>query len=125
MALYAIDSGLRHALELYKNNQLHNNKKAVENLIQQANNGDTSAEFLLACAYKNGKLGKVDLEKSFYWYEKAATNGDPDAMLMLGWFYYKGSTNLNIDIQKAKYWFDMAASQGLDEAIEMLALLDE
>jgi len=125
LTLYALESGLEYALKLYKNNQLHNDKTAIKTLIKQANSGDVDAEFLLACAYKNGKLGKVDLEKSFYWYKKAALNGDADAMLMVGWFYYKGSYRLKVNTKKAKYWFDKAASLGLDEAMEMLALLNE
>ncbi len=124
LVLSAVDSGLEYALKLYKNNTLQRDKGAINTLIEQANSGNIDAEFLLACAYKNGKIGKVDLEKSFYWYKKAAINGDADAMLMLGWFYYKGSTKLAINIEKAKYWFDKAAALGLDEAIEMLELLD-
>ena len=63
------------------------------------------------------------MDKSFYWYKQAAILGDPDAMLMLGWLYYKGTSKLKIDIRKAKYWFKKAALQGVDEAIEMLELL--
>jgi TPR repeat protein len=125
LTLYAIESSLEYALKLYKNNQLKNDKVAIKTLVKQANSGDVDAEFLLACAYKNGKLGKIDLDKSFFWYKKAALNGDADAMLMLGWFYYKGSYNIQVNIKKAKYWFNEAASKGLDEAIEMLALLNE
>jgi len=125
LALSAIDSGLEYALKLYKNDSLQNDKGAIKTLVKQANTGDVDAEFLLACAYKNGKLGKVDLEKSFYWYKQAAMKGDADAMLMLGWLYYKGSKQLAINTKKAKYWFNKAALLGLDEAIEMLALMEE
>ena len=125
LVLSAIDSGLEYALQLYKNDTLQNDKGAIKTLIKQANSGDVDAKFLLACAYKNGKLGKINLEKSFYWYKEAAISGDADAMLMLGWFYYKGSQHLAVNMKKAKYWFNKAALRGVDEAIEMLALLNE
>jgi len=123
ISLYALDGVLKYALELYHNNQLKNNVEVVNRLVEEAKSGDTSAAFLLASAYKNGKLGKKDLKKSYYWYKEAAMQGDADAMLMLGWLYYKGSEDIAIDMQKAKYWFHKAAAKGVDEAVEMLALL--
>lgn len=123
VSLYALENILTYALELYQKNELQGNKELVNKLKIQAKSGDTSAAFLLASAYKNGKLGRVNLEKSYYWYKEAARNGDADAMLMLGWLYYKGGENISVDTQKAKYWFTQAASRGVDEAVEMLALL--
>ncbi|QSZ40574.1 hypothetical protein GJV85_00055 [Sulfurimonas aquatica] len=115
---------IEQALELYESNKLHTNKSVLLELENLANAGDNSAAFLLATAYKNGKLGEKDLQKASHWYEKSANNGDKDAMLMLGWLFYKGSDTTVIDITKAKYWFTKASNEGVEEAIEMLELLD-
>ena len=123
ITLVAIESALEYALKLYQNNSLYQNKEAVQTLKEEAEAGDNSASFLLATAYKNGKMGKIDLDEAFYWYHKAATRGDPDAMLMLGWIYYKGTQKLHVDVTQSKYWFEKAASCGVEEAVEMLELL--
>jgi len=58
-----------------------------------------------------------------YWYKVCAKNGDSDAMLMLGWLYYKDKKQSAINLKKARYWFKKAASHGVDEAVEMLEIL--
>ncbi len=124
ITLVATQSALESALKLYQNNTIHKNQEAIQILKKEADNGDNSAAFLLATAYKNGKMGKVDLDVAFYWYHKAASRGDPDAMLMLGWLYYKGTPKLHVNTQLSKHWFKKAASKGVEEAAEMLELLE-
>ncbi len=123
ITLIAVESALEYALKLYETNTLSQHPDAIETLKKEAHSGDNSIAFLLASAYKNGKLGDVNLDEAFYWYRTAAQRGDPDAMLMLGWIYYKGTATIAIDIDKAREWFRKAASKGLDEATEMLELL--
>lgn len=114
---------LSEVLKMYQNNELKNNQSALELLEKQAIAGNINAAFLLATAYRNGKAGVIDLNKAMYWYEVSADSGDGDAMLMLGWLYYKAPKALDVNIKKAKYWFNKAASKGVDEAIEMLEIL--
>jgi hypothetical protein len=123
MSLLALQSALEYALKLYENNTLYENTSAVETLRKEALNGDNSAAFLLASAYKNGKMGEIDLDEAYNWYLIAAKREDPDAMLMLGWLYYKGTKKIHVNIQEAKFWFEKAALKGVDEAAEMLELL--
>lgn len=123
MSLIALESALEYALTLYQNNTLHENAKAVETLKKEALGGDNSAAFLLASAYKNGKIGEIDLDEAYIWYLIAANRDDPDAMLMLGWLYYKGTQKLHVNVEQAKYWFEKAAAKGVEEAVEMLELL--
>jgi len=120
VTLLAVGSVLNEALLMYQNDTLRNNPSILESLEEEAKQGTPNAAFLLATAYRNGKTGVVDIDKSFYWYQKSAKMGDSDAMLMLGWLYYK-KTN----IKKARYWFTQAASNGIDEAVEMLELLSQ
>jgi len=114
---------LSEVLKMYQKDQLKNNLSALEVLKDEANKGNTNAAFLLATAYKNGKAGVVDINKAIYWYKVASDNGDADAMLMLGWLYYKQADNLRVNLKKARYWFKKAASHGVDEAVEMLEML--
>ncbi len=50
---------------------------------------------MLAKFYENGDGIEKNLEKAFYWYQKAAENGCGLAMLMLAKFYENGD-----DIEK-------------------------
>lgn len=125
VSLIGATNFLNEILQMYENDTLKENLSAIHYLEQKANEGDSNATFLLATAYKNGKLGKIDLAQSYFWYKKLALKGDADAMLMLGWLHYKNKTDLKTNLKKAKYWFKKAAAQGIDEAIEMLKLLDE
>jgi len=121
--LFAAQLLLEDVLQMYKDNELKDNNKALELLESEAKRGNINASFLLATAYRNGKAGSINIEKSIYWYKIAAKNNDADAMLMIGWLYYKNPRHLNSNLKKARYWFKMAASRGVDEAVEMLELL--
>ena len=53
-----------------------------------AENGDIQAQFNLATLY--GKGIEKNLEKAFYWYQKAVENGNKKAMYNLANSYYNG-----------------------------------
>lgn len=125
IALLAAEYLLKEVLLLYQKDQLRGNAKALALLEREALHGNQNASFLLATAYHNGKTGAVDIKKALYWYKVSAYNGDADAMLMLGWIYYKQPKNLEVNLRKARYWFKRSASKGVDEAIEMLNLLGQ
>jgi TPR repeat protein len=124
LTLFSAGLILQEALRMYQNNTLKNHPKAIQSLIDAANNNNSDAAFLLATSYKDGKIGAVTLQKAYKWYLKAAELGDGDAMLMLGWLYYKGELFGGSNIKKAKQWFSKAADKGIDEAIEMLEILN-
>ena len=123
VVLYASSLMLDEVLKRYKNNRLKGDNEAIILLEKEANSGNTNAAFLLASAYKNGKFGHVDIDKAITWYKVAASYGDGDAMLMLGWLYYAQSEHIDANIHKARYWFKQAALKGVDEAIEMLEMM--
>ena len=123
ITLLALQSAIEVALKYYQENTLANHPNALEQLILEANSGNNSAAFLLATAYKNGKLGNVNVDRAYYWYEVCASNDDADAMLMLGWLNYKGTPKYGIRLNAAKKWFQKASRAGVVEASEMLELL--
>lgn len=62
------------------------------------------------------RCGK-DLEKAFYWTERAANYGDRDGQSNLAWFYEEG-VFVEVDIEKAKHWYKLSAQQGQTISIE-------
>ena len=62
---------------------------------------------------------KQDYNKAFYWYNKAAENGNAEAQFYLGYYYAKG-LSVTKDMQKAHYWMQKAADQDDEAAKEWL-----
>ncbi len=62
-------------------------------------------------------IRKHSQHSSFYWLEKAAKQGHPDAQYTLGQRYYFGfDKSIKMDKEKAFYWYNKAARQGIIEA---------
>ena len=61
-------------------------------------------------------------EESFEWFLKAAMEGVPTAMHMVGYCYMKG-IGTEKDEREAGKWLKMAEDNGVEEASEMLAML--
>uniref|UniRef100_U9SND5 HCP-like protein n=1 Tax=Rhizophagus irregularis (strain DAOM 181602 / DAOM 197198 / MUCL 43194) TaxID=747089 RepID=U9SND5_RHIID len=55
-----------------------------------ANHGDKAIMFILARHYMNGEGTEKNLEKAFYWYQKAAENSNEKAMFYLAECYVTG-----------------------------------
>ncbi len=92
----------------------------------KANQGDSDSQMLVALTYYVGKdFGynvEIDWSKSFYWFKKAAEQGDQIAQNQVAKMYLKGyGTKQNK--QKAIYWYEQAAKQGSKKAQEQLKLL--
>lgn len=124
ISLFATSLLIQTVLKMYQDDTLKNHPEIIEKLTKSAKSDNIDASFILATSYKDGKVGVVDYPNAIRWYKKAASLGDSDAMLMLGWIYYEGKSTLGTDINEAKYWFSQAASMGVDEAIEMIQILN-
>src|SRR5438045_2325730 len=66
---------------------------------------------LSAFLYQNGGRTEENLEKAFYWFQKAAENGNGDAMNNLATCYENGK-GTEKNLEKAFYWFQKAATNG-------------
>ena len=112
-----------------------------QEMLQAAKQGDIDTQLTLAGVYlkehydkENTKKVSDELKQSFYWFKKAAKQGNPEAQTILGtiyccsdsWnfraeggFFFK-SPLVEQDREKAVYWFKEAAARGNSEAREQL-----
>ncbi len=63
---------------------------SLPKLEQCAQNNDIQSQYNLGARYLNGVEAPKDLEKAFYWTEKAAKQGYTAAESNLGWLYSIG-----------------------------------
>ena len=72
--------------------------------------------------YYQGEGVPIDYDKAFYWYKKAADQGEAIAQKNLGLLYYYGEGVTQNEAQ-AKYWFRKACNNGNQEGCENLKAL--
>src|SRR3989442_349425 len=72
--------------------------------------------------YNNGKGSEKNLEKTFYWSQKAAESGNDNAQYDLALLYYNGE-GTEKNLEKAFYWYQKAAENGNNSAQYNLASL--
>ena len=83
-----------------------------EQWLKAANQGDVSAQDLVATIYENGGTGiEKDIPKAVEWREKTAAQGGADAKISLGNQYAYG-LGIPKNSTKAVEWYEKAATQG-------------
>ena len=87
--------------------------------LQLAEKGYPLAECQVGYFYLEGIGVQKNLEKAFYWTERASQHGDRDAQFNLGWFYENGIV-VPKDLKWAERWYVRAASQRQKEALEKI-----
>lgn len=93
-------------------------EKCFEGHLKLAENGYPLAECQVGYFYYDGLGVDRDLEKSFYWTERAAEHGDRDAQNNLAELFYAEGVVVEKDTEKAKEWYKKAAINGHVEAME-------
>ena len=85
---------------------------SIEELLKQAQTGDTMAQTRLGYCYAEG-VGGVPRDEALacMWYEKAAMQGDANAQSNLALMYELGR-GVKQDYAKAREWLEKAAEQG-------------
>lgn len=92
-----------------------NLKVEAQKIMQEAESGDSAAQFQLGFLYLNGAGVRKDTMMTVHWWHKAADQGHIVAQYNLGGLYFSGKLDKS-DIKKALLWWEKAAEQGLDEA---------
>ncbi|HEV8388731.1 MAG TPA: tetratricopeptide repeat protein [Dongiaceae bacterium] len=83
---------------------------AFQDLLELANTGDPVAEYELGGFYHWGNVGPADFTKARTWYERAAKQGNVDAMLGLAVIYGAGQ-GVPQDKAASYRWLVLASSQ--------------
>lgn len=102
-------------MEKYWNTKQYD--KCFVGYLPLAEQGYPLAECQIGYFFLEGLGVEKDLEKAFYWTERAANHGDRDGQSNLAWFYEEG-VFVDVDIEKAKHWYKLSAQQGQTISIE-------
>lgn len=85
---------------------------AMTETMQKAESGDASAQTIVGSSYWDGRNGLTqDYFQGIHWFRKAAEQGEPYALRMLGNAYDRGA-GVTRDYAQAAYWYRKAAEQG-------------
>lgn len=95
-------------------------RELINCITESAYSGDVEAQIYLMNLYNlGGGYIEEDIKKCAYWTEKAAKNGNTEAMENLGNMYYYGK-GVKQDYKSALYWLEKAASQGAEYSCYLL-----
>jgi TPR repeat protein len=86
---------------------------AFQDLSELAETGDPVAQFELGGFHHYGRVGPVNFNKARQWYERAAAQGNYDAMLGLAAMYGRGE-GVAQDKAAALYWLILASGMELN-----------
>lgn len=89
----------------------------VQDIQDQANQGDYTAQHMLALMYEQGRAVNPNIDLALAWLRKAATKGYPGAQFDLG------RTLAKTQSKQALYWLQKAAAKGHAQAGYMIAAL--
>ncbi|OHT15633.1 hypothetical protein TRFO_14001 [Tritrichomonas foetus] len=92
---------------------LESERDDFSKMIEQAENGDIKSMKYLARSYEKGIAVPVDMEKSLYWYEKAAEQGDRVAQYEAGTLYLE-TQGIQTNIPKAIWWLSKADQNNIN-----------
>jgi TPR repeat protein len=92
-----------------------NYKKAFEEWLPYAKQGDAQAQYNLAGLYVNGYGVDLDDKKAFEWYQKSAQQGFAKAQFNIGAMYLT-SIGVEKSYSKAKHWLSLAYENGIEDS---------
>lgn len=119
---YAVDSNVPAANFIQGKRYLEGSARypkdsqyGIDLIKKAANQSYVLAQREMGIIYENGLHGQNNLEKAFYWYEKAALKGDAFSQFRLAEMYFHHKPNQS-DKVKAYAWANLAASSGMAPA---------
>ena len=109
----------RKGKEYYNKGQ---KKDAIGYLLQAAEMGSDSAQFMLGECYYYGQGTSRNHKEAVKWYQKAANQGNRNAECSLGTCYEYG-VGVPQNKDEARKWYERAAAKGDKDAAELLKRL--
>lgn len=86
--------------------------------------GVENAQLVLGQIFEKGYAVKSDIQKSIFWYKKAAQHGNIYAQMSLGRFYDQG-IGVAVDKKQSLYWFTLAAVNGDKTAQQNIEIIKQ
>ncbi len=86
-----------------------------------AEQGDSASQLTLGKAKMKGSFGSIDKNRAFYWFDKAARQGNAEGQYMLAALYLE----LHNDFDQARRWLQQSARGGFSLAETLLSELDD
>ena len=83
----------------------------IRRLLQDAEQGNANAQFMLGDMYYTGEGIAQNYEKAARLFQKAAEQGDANAQYVLGGMYHNGE-GVAVNYAEAEKWYRKAAEQG-------------
>ena len=83
-----------------------------------ANAGNAACQYAIGVLYDEGRAVDADIYLALKWYQRAARQGNPDAMMQLGFLYATGRSEIIQNPVLAWVWFARAATLKVDHAAE-------
>lgn len=97
----------------------------AEKLLREAAGIETDGQASLALGniYRDGLNGEIDMKQAVSWYEKGASQGNPECMEILGCLYFQGEEGVDRDYAKAFEWLNRCEEAGSLQSASKLAYL--
>lgn len=103
-------------------NQRVEDKKLIDVLLKEAQEGDAEAMRRLGFCYREGKRGlPQDTIKAFMWLKKSHKAGCIRSTVSIGTMLFKGKET-PVDLKKGAYYLTLAAGQGGGRACHFLGM---
>ena len=93
-------------------------KRVLDELVKRSN---LQAEYALGIWYEDELNPEYNIQKSIYWYTKAAEHGVKDAQNDLGFLYF-GERGFPKNLDKAEYWLLKAVEGNKNDSDPMMNL---
>jgi TPR repeat protein len=100
----------------------NNDKQTITILKTNAENGDSTAQYLLGTLYTVGEVVPQDEYRAFFWYKRSAEEGLVEGQFQLGMMYLEGEGITESEDDGVK-WIRRAAKRGHSRAREVLELI--
>jgi TPR repeat protein len=93
--------------------------RSITNLKSNAENGDTTAQYVLGSLYTIGGCVPQDEYNAFFWYKRSAEEGLLEGQFQLGMMYLEGEGVTESEDDGVK-WIRRASNRGHPRAREVL-----
>lgn len=86
--------------------------REIRDHLKRGRKGNADDMYDLGWYYMEGRYGRKSKKRANYWFKKSAEGGDPDALVMVGDWYWYGDCGMPKDRKKAFELYKLSAEKG-------------